>query len=220
MQEIVLGTIEAYQEDGSVLIRAPLPSMERAAARSYQKVQVGFCDSRHISPDQRAKTYALIGEIADWSGDDQQSMKETMKMDFIMNRLQNMQRRMFSLSDVDMNTASEFISYLIDFIIHHGIPTKRPLVELAEDIERYVYACLLHKKCCVCGQSADLHHTDRIGMGNDRTQVAHIGRLALPLCRGHHTEIHGMAEQEFYARYHIGPIRIDKAIAKAYKLKG
>jgi hypothetical protein len=125
---------------------------------------------------------------------------------------------MFSLSDTSMTVAREFITFLIDFIIRHDIPTKVSLLEHCEDVGRYVYSCLVNKKCCICGKPADLHHVDAIGMGNDRDDVIHIGREALPLCREHHISLHSMGNKEFMKQYHLEPIKIDAKIARCYGL--
>lgn len=219
-QEIIQGKIETMDDNGGIVITAIVPSVMRALVRKYKTVEIGLCDGRSISPEQRKKIYALLAEISDYVGDDTESTKRTMKMDFVMNRMQAMQRKMFSLSDVDMNTASEFITYLVEFIIEHDIPCQdNKLSELCEDVGRYVYACLMNKKCCVCGRLADLHHVDAVGMGNDRQEVHHLGRLVMPLCREHHTAIHTIGVDSFMKKYHLQAVNADEAICKKYKLR-
>lgn len=78
--------------------------------------------------------------------------------------------------------------------------------------------CLLHKKCCVCGTKAELHHVTAIGMGRDRTEVFQIGIPVLPLCRKHHTEWHTLGNNTFNAKYHVEPFKLTKEIAKKYNL--
>ena len=219
-QEIIQGEITTMDDNGGIVITAIVPSVMRALVRKYKKVEIGLCDGRSISPEQRKKIYALLAEISDYVGDDTESTKRTMKMDFVMNRMQAMQRKMFSLSDVDMNTASEFISYLVEFIIEHDIPCQdNKLSDLCEDIGKYVYACLMNKKCCVCGRLADLHHVDAVGMGNDRQEVHHLGRLVMPLCREHHTEIHTIGIETFLSKYHLQAVNADESICRKYKLR-
>lgn len=220
-QEVVLGEIKEFKDDGKVVITATLPNLDRALLRQYKKVEVGFCDGRTLSPEQRRKIYAIFGEIADWIGDEKESVKEQMKWEFVLNRMDKMRKRMFSLSDVDMNTASDFITFLIDFMLEHDIPSRIPLIELCDDVGKYVYACLMNKRCCVCGKHGELHHLEgsRVGMGSDRTEVPHIGREAICLCREHHTIVHGMSEYKFMHDNHLAGVKIDEAIAKKYKLK-
>ena len=128
-------------------------------------------------------------------------------------------RRSFSLSNCDMTTARLFITYLIDFCLLHGVDVGEPLYQLSEDIPRYVWACLMNKRCAVCGRNADLHHCDVVGMGRDRMEICHIGMRALPLCREHHTEIHRIGRETFLRRYILEPVRVDERIANVYKLR-
>lgn len=218
--EITTGKIVDMTEGGEVLIKTALPSIDRAILRDYKTVEVGFPDGRKISPQQRRMCYKLLHAIGEWMGDDIDSTKATMKMDFIANRQRCLARKLFSLADVDMTTAREFNAYLIDFIVHHGVQTDFRIAEECEDIRRYIYACFMAKRCAVCGrEGADLHHVDRIGIGGDRKKINHIGRRALPLCRVHHSELHGMSEPKFLKMYHLEPIEIDETIAKKYRLK-
>ena len=193
MQEHVIGEIVDIDEAGVLTIRAPVPDIARAIVRKYKTAEIILPDGRRISPEQRRKCYALLGEIAEYvdgvrNAETVDEQKELLKLNFMLERMESTERKMFSLADCDMSTAREFITYLIDFIIRNDIPTRFPLIEQCEDIQRYVYTCLLNKKCAICGRRADLHHVDAIGMGNNRREVAHIGRKALPLCREHHTE--------------------------------
>lgn len=224
-QEVVLGKITGFHEDGTVVIKATVPSLEKALLRKYKTVQIGFNDGRHISPIQRRKIYALIGDIAEYiegyrTSETIESTKQSLKMDFVLTHLQGLERKMFSLSDVPMSTAAEFIDYVVDFIIRHDIPTRIPLIENCSDISKYVYACAANRRCCVCGRPADIHHTtgSKIGMGNDRTEAHHLGREILPLCREHHTICHN-DEKGFIEKYHLQKIKLDEALCKKLKLK-
>lgn len=219
--EIVTGKIVDIREDGKAVILADIPDLEKAIFKRYKTVEVGYNDGRTLSPEQRKKAYALLGEIADWQGSSPEYTKDAMKLEFITRRQQSLANRIFSLSNADVSTVRNFISFLIDFMLEWDIPSKRPLVEYTEDIQRYVYSCLLNKKCAVCGREAVLHHCEggRIGMGNNRNEVNHIGRPCLPLCAAHHDECHH-GEVDFMERYHLEPVRIDERIAKVYRLRG
>ena len=226
IQERVTGTVRDITEDGTAVIHAALPDPLRAMLRDYKDVEIILPDGRRISPEQRRKVYALIGDVAEYvdgirNAGTVESAKKTLKMEFMLSRMEGMERRLFSLATCDVTTAREFINFLVEFIIENDIPTRVPLIENCEDIERYVYACLMSKKCAVCGRHADLHHCDGgvIGMGGNREKVNHIGRPALPLCREHHTEIHAVGQEDFLKRYILEPVRIDERIAKVYRLK-
>ena len=180
---------------------------------------MGLPDGRTISPEQRRKAHACMGDIAEWVGDTPEYIKRLMKLEFIQTRLQALEKSIFSLSDCDVTTAREFITYLIDFMIEHAVPSKVPLYEMCEDIGKYVYACLMHKRCAVCGaQKADLHHFDPIGMGRDRNEVPQIGMRVISLCRLHHNEAHSKGRSWLIDDLHLEAIPMDDAIAKKYKL--
>ncbi|MCQ1533543.1 putative HNHc nuclease [Mitsuokella jalaludinii] len=226
VQEHVIGEIQDVREDGRVIIMAGLPDLDRALLRQYSKVEVILPDGRKISCTQRRKVYALLGEIAEYvdgirNADTIEEQKRLLKMEFMLKRMESAERRMFSLSDCDMSTAREFITYLIDFIIANDIPTRVPLIDNCDDIAAYMYACTMHRKCAVCGKAADIHHCEgsRIGAGVDRDKVHQLGREILPLCRVHHTELHAMPESEFMKKYHLQKVRLDEALCKRLKLR-
>lgn len=224
-QEIVLGTITDFYDDGTVMIKATVPNLEKALLRKYKSVQIGFNDGRHISPEQRKKCFALISEIAEYiegyrTSETIENTKQMLKMDFVLHRLHDMERKMFSLSDVSMSTASDFITYIIDFIIRNDIPTKISLLEHCEDIGKYIYACTLNRKCCVCGKPAENHHItgSKIGIGSNRQEVHHLGREVLPLCRVHHDECHN-DEVDFMNKHHLQAVKLDETLCRKLKLK-
>jgi hypothetical protein len=216
--EIINGRIVDLDES-DLTIRAAYENINRAILRQYDIVQIGLPDGRTISPEQRKKAHALINEISDWMGELPEYVKRLMKIEFITKRLQALHKTLFSLSDCDVTTAKEFITYLIDFIIEHGVPTKTPLRELCEDVSRYVYACLMHRKCAVCGRKGDMHHEDRVGMGRDRTEIIHLGMRVQPLCPEHHDEAHMIGQATFNEKYHVHGIVADEAICKKWKIK-
>jgi hypothetical protein len=166
--------------------------------------------------------YALINEIAAFTGDTRQGTKQTLKLDFLSQQVERIGEQIFSLSNAPMSLVAEFQKYLVDFCIEWDIPTKLPLYEYADDIDAYVFKCVMNKKCVVCGKRADLHHCEksRVGLGFNRDEIVHEGREVITLCRAHHTECHSMPEREFLDRYHLnGGVIADKSICRLYKLK-
>ena len=175
-------------------------------------------DSRTVTAEQRKKIYAMLNEIADYMGEFPDIVKKQFKWELRYKRYKGMLDD-FSLSNCSIETASAYIDLLVETIIAWGIPLKQPLIELCEDIPRYVYTCLKYKKCAICGRSAELHHVDVVGIGRDRTEIAHEGMRALPLCRKHHGECHTMGSDAFAERYRLEPVRLDKELCKIYKVK-
>jgi hypothetical protein len=200
------------------VIEVDLPDIEHVTKRQYERVLVEFVDNRRLNDEQRKKAWAIINEISEWQGDLPDAVHWLMKIEFKVKHLKSLANEIFSLHDCDMTTAREYISYLIDFMITWGVPSKVPLAELCEDIQRYVYTCAINKRCAVCGKKADLHHHDRVGMGRDRKDINHLGMQCISLCRAHHGEVDLMGDPEFYAKYHLETVQIDAKIAKVYKL--
>ena len=221
-----MGFIVDLLKDGTAVIKAKIPNIEQALRRGFLKVEIILWDGRRISPEQRRKCYALLGEIAEYTdgirtAETVDEQKRLLKMEFMLKRMEATERRMFSLADCDMSTAREFITYLIDFIIANDIPTRVPLIDNCDDIAAYMYACTMHRKCAVCGKAADIHHCEgsRIGAGVDRAKVHQLGREVLPLCRVHHTELHAMPESEFITKYHLQKVKLDEVLCKRLKFK-
>ena len=128
--------------------------------------------------------------------------------------------QIFSLSNAPMSLVCAFQRFLVEFIVSWDIPCSFPLLEFVDDTQDYIYACLVSKKCCICGRPADLHHEDAVGAGRDRDQIVHEGMEVLPLCRVHHSERHTIGEKTFKEKHHIDQgIRADKTICKIYGLK-
>ena len=212
----------AYEYKGGMAIKTTRPPAENLS----DQVVVLWQDSRGISPEQRRKAWALIGEISAaygyLSAGDREQLNADMKRQFLIQRMDELTAeaiKRFSLSDCDQTTARLYITYLIDFVIEHDIPTKEMTAELCEDIEAYVYQCMLHKRCCICRKPADLHHVDRVGMGRNRDDIVHVGMEAITLCRDHHREAHDHGDARLLERYHLVPITITDEIAKKLNLR-
>ena len=206
----------AWDTSKGVVVQTTRPDIPNLS----DDVTVLWHDSRHISDEQRRKAWALMTEIAVYQGQCKEETYNEQKTIFSIKHLDILQDGLFTLSKATMTMARAFIQMLIDTILEYGIPTKEPLYGLCDDISRYVYACLMNKKCAVCGQKTELHHVDHVGMGRNRREIDHIGMRALPLCREHHDEAHQIGEGAFQAKYHLEPVAIDEKIAKRYNLKG
>lgn len=215
--EILDGKIADYS-NGIITAKADFNNTERFCRISPGECLIVLKDSRTITAEQRKKAYALLGEIADYMGEMPEYTKRLFKLKFIHDELKGIADDVFSLSNCDVTIAHDFITYLIDFIIAHEIPTKVPLAELCEDVEKFVYSCAMKKICCVCGKKAELHHYDAIGSRYDRDKPVHEGLRALPLCRQHHIRAHEISKETFLEEYHLQPITIDKSICKKWRL--
>lgn len=219
--ETVKGRIVGYDERaGELLIRAPYDDWLTMTRREYKECLVQPIDSRPLSDKQRRMCYALLREIAAYTGDSEQQTKELFKIKFLADELVETGETIFSLSNAPMSLVCAFQRYLIRFILDWDVPCSIPLLEYVDDIDDYVYGCMVNKKCCVCGKPAELHHVDRVGMGRNRDEIVHEGMEALPLCREHHNEIHRIGEGVFLPHYHLnGGVILDKTLCRIYGLK-
>ena len=195
--------INQYRErnDGTDLV-VSVPDLKLGDMFQRKKIrnaEIRFDDGRHISAEQRKKAYATIRDISDWTGYLPEEMKEILKYQHMMRTGD----AYFSLSNCSMDTAREFINTILEFALENGIPLSDNAIERTDDIGRYLYYCLLHKKCAICGKDGEIHHEDAIGMGNDRTKVDDSIYKKICLCREHHTLAHSLGVIRFREMYKV-----------------
>ena len=195
--------INQYRErnDGTDLV-VSVPDLKLGDMFQRKKIrnaEIRFDDGRHISAEQRKKAYATIRDISDWTGYLPEEMKEILKYQHMMRTGD----AYFSLSNCSMDTAREFINTILEFALENGIPLSDNAIERTDDIGRYLYYCLLHKKCAICGKDGEIHHEDAIGMGNDRTKVDDSSYKKICLCREHHTLAHSLGVIRFREMYKV-----------------
>ncbi len=220
--EIIRGRIVAFDRNRKeLLIRAPYQDLETLERRQYRECEVRLTDARQLSERQRKAICTLIREISDYSGADYGSLKEALKQKFLQEDMEGTDIQDFSLSNCSMSLAAAFQKFLVRFVLEFDIPCTRALLDYADDQRDYIYSCLLHKRCCVCGKPADLHHCEGsvVGMGRNRKEIPHEGLEAMPLCRIHHGECHQEGQAVFNQRYHLpGGVRLDRRLCDLYHL--
>lgn len=209
-----IGKIHKVQNNVAIIVAAIDPYL--LEKQKIKNCVVRYDDGRHISSDQRKKIYAILADIADYTGNLPELEKEWQKYFYI----ERYGTPYFSLSDCTVSTARDFISYLIDFCFENNIGTRDTLLNNTDDISRYLYSCLANRKCAICNAKAEIHHCEgsRVGMGFDRNKIDNIGRRAIALCRKHHAQSHNCAEGEFLERFHIYGIALDEYLCKKLKL--
>lgn len=206
-------------DEKKIVIESRPDVLKEIQKKHIANVEIRLDDGRCITAEQRKKAYAIMGEIAHWSGHFPEEVKEYAKFYFLS---VYGQMEYFSLSNCSMTTAREFINYLTNFCLENDVPSKDSLLTLTDDIDRYLYQCLYHKKCCICGKDADFHHCEksRIGMGRNRREVPNIGVEGMALCRKHHEECHRIGEETFCKKYIVYGIRLDNELCEALKIEG
>ena len=198
-----IADITQYREtrDGTDLI-IRIPDLKLGAMirqKMIKKAEIRLDDGRCISAEQRKKAYATIRDIADYTGYPPEEMKEIMKYQHMICTGEEY----FSLSNCSVEMAREFINTLLEFSLDWGIPLSENALERTDDIERYLYLCITHRKCAVCGKDGEIHHEDAIGMGNNRRTLDDSGHRKICLCRLHHTVAHQKGVIEFRKSYKV-----------------
>lgn len=201
MHEVV--TLDKYREvdNGTeIIIRIPDKKIgEFLSQKCIKKAEMRFDDGRIISIEQRKKAYATIRDIADYTGYLPEEQKEWLKYLYI----QKTGDDYISLSDCSMDQAREFINVILEYAIESGIQLSEQAINRTDDIGKYLYFCIKHKKCAICGQAGEIHHEDAIGMGNDRKTIDDSNYKKICLCRKHHTIAHQMGVDRFTKMYKV-----------------
>ena len=108
-----------------------LASLSLFTTEEQPQVVVNVQDERKLSVLQRKKAYALIAEIARWSGYIPEECKEWLKYYFTAET----GTPYFSFSNADMTTAKEFITFLLDYAIRNHVPMKHSGLTYQDDLE-------------------------------------------------------------------------------------
>lgn len=236
------GYITGYnQREDTLFIAVPglsnIGSVQDIVSDEVDVALIGIREPQ-ITPEQRRKIFALIHDITAFiSGEttrneirftlsamqilylmdatDEESIRFALTDNYC--RLQGID--LFSLSPSNENCASkelasDFIDWLVNLCVENAIPCMDTLLNRCEDIERYIYACVLHKRCAICGRKADIHEVETVGMGRNRRKIGHVGQLVEPLCRGHHDECGRIGQKSFDELYHMQAIRLDDKLCE------
>ena len=243
----MVGYIQQYDGE-NLLIVAPLLNGERELIdKKIGECEVTLHDGRELSPKQRRKIFALVNDITAWASGmegKRRVLDETLRMlqlNYLIDLSDKEEIRralayrycdlldidLFSLAShraetIDMSTARDFIDWLVELCVEYGVPCIDTLLNRCEDIERYLYACAMHRSCAICGYrngKADWHHVDHVGTGNDRNKIHHLGLRGQPLCRLHHTEVGMIGQESFDKKYHLQSIPLDEKLCKRLGLK-
>ena len=209
---MLLGKL-ANRDNDYLYYRVPIPPEHIVEKQLLNEAMVYLSDGRAISPKQRAKAYALLRDISAYTGHHPEELKEYFKYSLISRTA----CPDFSLSDCEMTVATQYIELLIEFCLEWSVPCQDSLLESAPDIGKYLYLCLYHKKCCICGKQAEVHHHDRVGIGRNRREIAHIGMHLQALCRKHHNEAH-LGQKSFDRKHYVFGIAADELLVNKLNL--
>lgn len=171
-------------------------------------VEVKVHDNRKISSKQNALSHALIRDIARYSDDDPERTEILMKYYY-----KGKTGEIFTHRLATKYEANQWIHFLIDFVLEANIELPGDYIYLLED-NYWFYSCLKHRKCCICGQHADIAHFQAVGSGKNRQRTDHRLLLLMALCRKHHQLQHNEGVHYFVKKYQIVPVRLEEDILK------
>lgn len=198
--EAILDKYKESEKGTELLITIPGKKIgEILTEKRIKKAEMRFDDGRTISAEQRKKAYATIRDIADYTGYLPEEQKEWLKVLYIIKT----GRKNISLSDCSMDEAREFINVILEHAIENGVELREEGINRTDDIGKYLYFCIKHRKCAICGRAGEIHHEDAIGMGNDRKTMDDSNHKKICLCRNHHTIAHQLGVDRFQNNYKV-----------------
>lgn len=198
--EAILDKYKESEKGTELLITIPGKRIgEILTEKRIKNAELRFDDGRTISIEQRKMAYATIRDIADYTGYLPEEQKEWMKYQYMIKTGNDY----ISLSDCSMDEAREFINVILEYAIENGVQLSEKAILRTDDIGKYLYFCIKHKKCAICGRNGEIHHEDAIGMGNDRKTVDDSNYRKICLCREHHTIAHQMGVERFQKVYKV-----------------
>lgn len=191
-----------------------LYKLQRLSDDKMPTVELTVNDNRRISPEQRAKIYALINDLCSYTGDVPDYWKDFFKSQ--VKDLLNLEE--LSLSDCSVTAGNYLILTILNFLFEEDIPFKSKIWDSIPDDFPKQALCLKNKRCVICGKRAQIAHYDAVGVGRNRYKISHVGKYIMMLCAEHHKKQHDIGVSFFTTLYHIKPIKVTTEIAKKLKL--
>lgn len=144
--ENLIGKIIDY--DGEYLtIRVPYGDRDYILDHKVTSCGVTLDDGLHISSAQNRALHATFRDIADYTGNPEELTKETLKVMYSKEK----GIPYFSLAGIGMDDAGRFLDWVLGWCVGNDIPLSDKLSARCADSGRMMYACVMAKRCAVCG---------------------------------------------------------------------
>lgn len=242
MGTVLHGDIIAVDGRG-ITAFAEYSDIQNLVDKKIQECEIILTDGRQLTPKQRNTIFALVKDITEYVSDSRKhtevdEMLTTLQLQYVLDLVDREDIRywltyrycqikkidLFSLGQrskdtIDETTARGFIGWLIDLCIAFDIPCSESLLNRCEDQQRYLYTCVIHRTCCICGKPAEIHEYDFVGMGRNRETIHHLGQRVQPLCRKHHNEVGNLGQKAFDKKYHVSWVKLDEAACQRLQWK-
>lgn len=186
------------------------------------KGEIRIDDDRVITAAQRGLLFALFKDIerrliADGSKASVEEIKEDLKAKYCIDHNEDY----FSLSNMKLTVASDFIDYVLEFTFDNGVQLKFRTFESAKEWRNWSYLCFKYRECTICRKAnAEVHHIEAIGMGRNRNNVNHSKMPLIMVCRQHHEEVHAIGWTTFSNKYYVAGIFVDVDTLRALNVRG
>lgn len=169
-------------------------------------------DPRGFSTQQRAYFFALVGDIYQFTGQPPEDLKELLYWRFEMISGKGISLSNGSDSTKDDVTLLINIALDLAFELNVSLSGKIPIPD--RNLDYFLYKCITCRKCAICGQKADIHHVNAVGMGSNRKKVDNSWREFMALCRKHHQLIHTIGLTAFKEKYKVYGITLNAETIK------
>ena len=220
-------------ENSEILITLPVekvyPGLKQQLEERLNHFPIKVIPVKKLSQAQNGLIHVLLKQFGEEIGYTLIEIKELMKEQFAIST----DRMDFSTARCDMETANEFVSFIIEQAMELGINLYilgkhdnryRHILEIDNITQRYVIACLKNKTCAICGKKHNeyneiqLDHYDTVAntVGTYENDDGLHGRF-LPLCSYHHFEKHSKSLKDFENKYHIQGIWLNEQLVKELK---
>lgn len=201
--------------DGEIIITLPVekvyPGIKRQLEEYLNHFPIKVIPVKKLSQAQNGLIHVLLKQFGDEIGYTLIEIKELMKEQFAIAT----DKLDFSTAKCDMETANDFIAFLIEqalendinlYILNKQDKRYRHILEIDKMTERYVIACLKNKTCAICGRNAgvELDHWKTVAssVGNYENDDG-LHNPFISLCSQHHTEKHDIGVESFKNKYYI-----------------
>lgn len=196
-----------FQLRGSTLTEELVAELREMAEKTWL-VGIEPLHDTHVTMtnQQRRSIFAMVDALSDNQKIPKKEAMPLLKQIFERSSGQEIED---PYSTGDRLTASLFLEETFYVALADGWlpwpPWQAPVTR-----DALIVGCAASHKCAVCGQHAEEHHIDAIGMGNDRRTVDDSQKRIIYLCRGHHTEAHNKGWPIFSREYNLDEITFKK----------
>ena len=209
----------------TVAVEKVLPGLKEEMEEILNNYPIEVIPVKKMSAAQNGLIHVLFKQYGEEKGYTMVEMKEIMKSEFaraydIFN---------FETSKCDMQTANEFIAFMIEHAIDNDVnlyisnkkeKTTRHILEIDFITQRYVIACLKKKMCALSGEVHDpenghiveLHHWDSVASIGGYDQCNGLKTRFITLCKKRHDEFHTKGIESFKELHHIEGIWLNEKL--------